>query len=1167
MNTRVITTALLLATFCAAAAADGNNLWPDPGFENMGVVGKAHSGERFGTLSVNERVHWRHAYHRRLTVTPFTTYEVRAVAKADFAANAAPPQALYSYSYNCYGWFASGGVSLRRGDDWTPVSRQFIPISDSIYFAPLVFLGAGPGTAWIDDLSITAVLGPEETIAALQAKAEKNSIDRQILMRYHFSRNDEAAAKAAADFSDARDACEYACLMAQRASSKEDKMRYLGDMIANNCGQFPDAHKRIHELFADLSQEERFTICVKGLERYSGSSAKVLMPFTYVIQQQEHDSLKAYREDLQNLNVLSHQFAALKERFPKLDWRAAQNSWDEQCAGAGAAIKAVLADVGNCELILGNKVIAPDSHAIVIPPDATPPERRAAGELRRCLELSSGQTLPVIELSELGDRFPLFIGRNDALAARGIAIDLSTLGDDGIHIELRPDALALCGNKRGVLYAVYSFLEEQLGWRWFTDDCIVHPHTGRFAPQPYRQRYVPPFDYRYTSYIQFSNPRICVPLKLNGLQVKADESWGSRINYKGFVHTFDSLVPPSKYALTHPEYYSEINGERVLERSQLCLSNPEVLRIATETVRSWLKDAAPDVSIISVSQNDWHNYCRCSSCQQLADHEESQSGPLLHFVNAIARDIAKDYPHILIDTLAYQYTRKAPKFVRPEKNVIIRLCSIECCFAHPLDGCERNRSFVTDIKAWAAISPRLDIWDYTINFAHSTMPFPNLRVLQPNMQFYRRNQVYGMFEQGNRFTKGGEFQDLRGYVIAKLLWNPDEDVERLIREFTDAYYGPAAEHIRSYITLLHDYFAQNPQIHVGIYAPPRAYLNSPELHAKLREVLAQAQSAAAGEPLYAKRCAVACMPLWYSELMLAQDRYVPQGAQLSKKDAEARQDMLANFVATAKDVGLSKISESSKRPYAEWLQQMEGGAAKLDVVTLQNDHLSMQIIPARGGRIWRLRYRDHDLIAIVGDDSKGYNLDAGGYEEYSTPEYQSPGWREPYTVLSASASQVVLQADLPNGRRLTRRISLLPERPAFEVHSTLQALQPCESLALRSHPAFQVSATANCTLYRMDEQGQWHSRKLAADKGEDIWFKGPLTPNGQWALHDRASGIAICNRFPRQDVDFCYVNASPDERRVNLEQWGAPRNAVAPGAGVSITNTYDILSETFPWKP
>ncbi|MDD4538414.1 MAG: hypothetical protein PHT80_05320, partial [Lentisphaeria bacterium] len=266
-------------------------------------------------------------------------------------------------------------------------------------------------------------------------------------------------------------------------------------------------------------------------------------------------------------------------------------------------------------------------------------------------------------------------------------------------------------------------------------------------------------------------------------------------------------------------------------------------------------------------------------------------------------------------------------------------------------------------------------------------------------------------------------------------------------------------------------------------------------------------------------------------------------------------------------VGLTKISESRKRPYAEWRQLMEQGPAQIDVITLKNDHLSMHIIPACGGRIWRLRYRDRDLIALSGDDTKGYDIGTGGYEEYSTTEYQSPGWREPYAVLSTSPSQVVLQADLPNGRRLTRRISLLPDRPAFEVQSTLQALQPCDPLALRSHPAFQVTATGNCTLYRLDDHGQWQSQKLAADKGENLWFKGPLTPNGHWALYDQASRLAISNRFPRQDVDFCYVNASPDERRVNLEQWGAPRKAAAPGNCVSITNTYDVLSDKFPWQP
>ena len=103
-----------------------------------------------------------------------------------------------------------------------------------------------------------------------------------------------------------------------------------------------------------------------------------------------------------------------------------------------------------------------------------------------------------------------------------------------------------------------------------------------------------------------------------------------------------------------------------------------------------------------MSQNDNRNYCTCDKCAASDVREGSPAGTLLRFVNAVADDIAKDYPDVVIDTLAYQYTRPVPKITRPRPNVCVRLCSIECCFSHPLDDdtCAQNAAFHRDIVAW-----------------------------------------------------------------------------------------------------------------------------------------------------------------------------------------------------------------------------------------------------------------------------------------------------------------------------------------------------------------------------------------------------------------------------------------------------------------------------------
>ena len=283
------------------------------------------------------------------------------------------------------------------------------------------------------------------------------------------------------------------------------------------------------------------------------------------------------------------------------------------------------------------------------PVDATPSEKKASEELQMRLERQTRQLLPIVDGDATDGKLPIYVGRVPEAKRAAWPVDYEKLRFDGIHVELRPDGLLLGGGQRGVLYATYDFLEEQLGWRWFTDDCIVFPKKDVIDVAPMKKIHVPPFDYRRTSYIHiFRNPEMIVPLKLSAMDMDRDE-WGGNYMYRGWVHTFNSLVPLSKYGATHPEYYSLIKGKRLLERTQLCLTNPDVKRIATETVLDWLRHSQKLPFAVSVSQNDWRNYCECENCTALAEKEGSQAGPLLHFVNAIAAEVEKEFPTVKIE--------------------------------------------------------------------------------------------------------------------------------------------------------------------------------------------------------------------------------------------------------------------------------------------------------------------------------------------------------------------------------------------------------------------------------------------------------------------------------------------------------------------------------------
>ena len=161
--------------------------------------------------------------------------------------------------------------------------------------------------------------------------------------------------------------------------------------------------------------------------------------------------------------------------------------------------------------------------------------------------------------------------------------------------------------------------------------------------------------------------------------------------------------------------------------------------------------AQPEATVFSVSQNDTDLHCECPRCQALARQEGSQGAPVLNLANRVAEAVEKEFPGKAVETLAYQWTRQAPKTMRPRPNVIVRLCSIECCFSHPLATCDsrENRAFRDDLRAWSKVAQRLWIWDYTTDFAHYLLPFPNQRVRRPNIRFFVANHVKGIFEAGH----------------------------------------------------------------------------------------------------------------------------------------------------------------------------------------------------------------------------------------------------------------------------------------------------------------------------------------------------------------------------------------------------------------------------------
>jgi len=255
---------------------------------------------------------------------------------------------------------------------------------------------------------------------------------------------------------------------------------------------------------------------------------------------------------------------------------------------------------GRCTIVIGGQTVSGKTHVIVTPAKPTPQEARAAEDLQAHVEKLTGQALAIVTDGRAGERAPIVVGRcTKTLAALGVKVDFASLGLEGIVIRTKGAALVLGGNRRGVLYAVYTFLEDYCSVRWLTPDCTVMPKTGALKIPAINVRYIPPLEYRATDYPCHRDADFAVRNKYNGTQTQLDEARGGKIAYSHFVHTFNSILDPRTHFAKHPEYFSMIKGKRQAGRTQLCLTNPDVIAIARRPSANGSKPPPPRQSSAS----------------------------------------------------------------------------------------------------------------------------------------------------------------------------------------------------------------------------------------------------------------------------------------------------------------------------------------------------------------------------------------------------------------------------------------------------------------------------------------------------------------------------------------------------------------------------------------
>lgn len=428
-------------------------------------------------------------------------------------------------------------------------------------------------------------------------------------------------------------------------------------------------------------------------------------------------------------------------------------------------------------------------------------EKTAAKEMASCLRQISNVSFKVVN-QPLKNRKYIYVGY-DAYVGSILNAAKPNVNDDGFKWVTKNENLYIYGGKsRGTMYGIYKFLEEKLGVRWYTQDFTLIKQKRKFLLMDLNEKIEPAFKYRTVLYYTCQHDAAWdAHNELNSQGSDANNAnYGGMQDYAG-IHTMGVMVSPKEFFSSHPEYFAMRDGKRISD-GQLCLSNPNVIKILKERILESIKEF-PGYWCFSVSQNDNELYCECKKCKALEKKYGGHSGLLIWAVNQIADEVSLKYPNVYLGTLAYQYTQAAPKNIRPRKNVVIRLCDVQCCLGHSFESND-NITFLKDLNDWSKLTTNIYVWDYATSFFHYMMPFPNFHAVADNLRLLKKLNSIGVMEEGQYDSLGGSFYELKQWLFSKLLWNPNLNVDTLAYSFIKDYYGKAAEDIFRYYKLCND---------------------------------------------------------------------------------------------------------------------------------------------------------------------------------------------------------------------------------------------------------------------------------------------------------------------------------------------------------------------------
>ena len=660
-------------------------------------------------------------------------------------------------------------------------------------------------------------------------------------------------------------------------------------------------------------------------------------------------------------------------------------------------------------------------YALVVPQNAKRIETKAASDLARHLKLITGADFPILgEASPAAKGRPFIsIGRTDLLAKSSCKWKAADLAVEGYALEvIGSNAYLFGGSGRGLMHGVYSLLEEDLGCRWYATNSVDTPSLPRLSVSLVPRKVLPVLELRDPYILRMHDSTWSLRNKTNTPHARVPMVWGGSIRYQNMGHTYARYFPTEEYFATHPEYYSMVNGKR--QPSQLCHTNEDVIRLSVEKTCEIFREH-PEVTITAIGPNDGRGFCDCPNCKKLNDENGGRSGSYFYFLNRIAAGVKKEFPNNHIISLAYLDYAPPPTHMKVDDYIIIQLCTDSHAWKYQFCFLWESQQFQEIIKAWHDVKAKIFVWDYTTDYVHYPVPMANWAVVAGNTRFLINNGANGIMYE----SEANDCDEMRGWVWAKQLWNPDLDTKSLLKDFVFGYYKESAQPIWDYQMAMWSFWekwhklphkcgepSDNPllnNLHCS-YAPDGPMF-TPDFMANMRRCLTQAAALAQSDTIR-DRVQRAKLPLVYLELCQNLGYYTEFGdftygksIRLSRAAKEAFKPQVDEFVELCRkgDVTTLGISGTVDKIVAKWRSCIDSESAALPKVYLPAEWVFAADAADKGvAEKW---YADRKYFAAAtkraagapsGSLGKGLtvlHINRGvGWEQQGFPGFDGYGW-------------------------------------------------------------------------------------------------------------------------------------------------------------------------------